>query len=304
MLAPAGPAAEIISRLWWGMFSFFTLVLVVVVALWIYALRRQKSTSDEARAHKIHLRWIIGGGILLPLSTVTVLLAFGIPAGQQVLLLPDEKPAMAIEVVGHRWWWEVRYPDANVVTANEFVLPVDHTAEVHLTTADVIHSFWIPRLNGKVDLVPGREHLLRLRASTTGPMRGQCAEFCGTGHAHMVLDVNVLPQAEFDAWLQRRQQPVQVPPEHAAAAEAFTENCGQCHRVAGVSDGNAAPDLTNVGARRLLGITRRSDQQVSIQQWLRRHPTYLEGGATPDHRLIAADQHQTIAAWLETLGND
>lgn len=304
-LDPAGPAANTIAGLWWGMLGFFSLVLCVVVSLWIYASRRKPQIVDEAQQQRIHRRWIIGGGIILPLSTVLVLLTFGIPAGQQILPLPVvDEDALQVEVTGHRWWWQVRYPSGEVITANEFYLPLNQPVDVQLTTADVIHSFWIPRLNGKIDLVPGRTHTQRLRASRAGPMRGQCAEFCGSGHAHMVLQVQVLPAAEFEAWLQARSQPVAVAAEHAEAAQAFAEHCGDCHRIAGVSDGAGAPDLTHVGSRRLLGVTQHHQQRISVLQWLRSHPTFLEGGSTPDHRLIAAHKHPKIAAWLETLSND
>lgn len=304
ILDPAGPSALIISRLWWGMFSFFTLVLIVVCALWIYAMRRQSSPKGEEHARRVHNRWIIGGGILLPLISVVVILFFGIPVGQEVRAEPENgPPGIRVEVVGHRWWWEIRYPDAGVVTANEFYLPAGEPVDVYVTTADVIHSFWVPRLSGKIDLVPGRTHHIRLQAESAGPMRGQCAEFCGQGHAHMVLDVQAVAATEFDAWLQARQQPVAVPERHEEAVQAFRDHCGECHRIAGVSQGSGGPDLSNVGARRLLGI-RNSDAPRTIEQWLSSHPTFLEGGSSPNHRLLAADDHKKIAAWLETLGND
>lgn len=304
-LNPAGPSALIISWLWWGMFSFFTLVLLVVVALWIYAMRRQSDVPDLARAKRVNARWIIGGGVILPLTTVIVLLVVGIPAGQRVLSLPaSEQTPLVVEVVGHRWWWEIRYPDADVVIANQLYLPVDQPVDFYVTTEDVIHAFWVPRLGGKIDLIPGRTNHLRLQAFDTGTMRGQCAEFCGAGHAHMVLDVEVLEVADFEAWLQRRQQPVEVPAVHKDAARAFTDHCGHCHTVTGVSSGASAPDLTDVGARRLLGSGIRQGEHPTIERWLNTHPTFIKGGSTPDHRLLAEDEHSKIAAWLETLGND
>lgn len=305
ILDPAGSSALIISRLWWGMFAFFSLVLIAVCALWIYAMRRKGSALSEEHARRVHNRWIIGGGILLPLVSVVVILLFGIPAGQKVRAGPETgTPGLRVEVVGHRWWWEIRYPDASVITANEFYLPVGKPVDVYVTTADVIHSFWVPRLSGKIDLVPGRTHHIRLQANTAGPMRGQCAEFCGSGHAHMVLDVHAVSQQEFDAWLNARQQPVAVAEQHQQAAGAFGEHCGNCHHIAGLSEGGAAPALSNVGDRRLLGVQLQGAEALSIEQWLSVHPTYLIGGASPDHRLIAPDQHKKIAAWLETLGND
>lgn len=304
ILDPAGPSALIISWLWWGMFSFFTLVFVIVVTLWIYAMRKGSQVPDSARARVIHNRWIIGGGIILPLTTVTVLLAVGIPAGQRVLLLPpSEQAPLRVDVVGHRWWWEIRYPDADVIIANQLYVPVNRPLDFHVTTADVIHSFWVPRLGRKIDMVPGRVHQVSLLASSVGTMRGQCAEFCGTGHAHMVLDVEVLEADAFESWLQQRQQPIDVPAEYAAAADAFRDHCGDCHRVAGISTGTSAPDLSDVGARRLLGAGMRSED-LNVGQWLATHPTFVKESSTLDHSQLAVTERSEIAAWLETLGND
>lgn len=304
-LDPIGPAASIISWLWWGMFSFFTLVLVVVVCLWIYAMGRKSSAPNEAHAKRVHRRWLVGGGLILPLFSVTVILAVGIPAGQRVASLPSQGQApLRVEVVAHQWWWEVRYPDAEVVIANQFYLPVDQTVDIYVTSPDVIHSFWVPRLGGKIDVIPGRTNHLRLQASDTGIMRGQCAEFCGVGHAHMVLDVEVLTAQSFDSWLQQRQQPIEVPAEHRAAAEMFAESCGHCHAVTGVTTGASAPDLSDVGERRLLGAGRRHKERIDVERWLATHPTFVEGASAPDHRKLAVDERGRIAAWLETLGND
>lgn len=305
ILDPAGPSAQIIAQLWWGMFSFFTLVVLVVVALWIYAMRRKHREVSPDAARAIHKRWLLGGGILLPAVSVITILAFGIPAGQKMLLLPntDESP-LRVEAIAHRWWWEFRYPDLGITTANQLYLPVDVPIDVYGTSRDVIHAFWIPRLGGKIDLVPGRINTRRLRASTTGSMRGQCTEFCGSGHAHMIFAAEIVSANEFDTWQQRRQQPVTIPDQHADAVATFQDSCGNCHTVSGISEGDSAPDLTEVGNRRLLGAGLQRDQVVSIEQWLSSHPTLSQGGDTPDHREMVPDQRTQIAAWLETLGDD
>lgn len=304
-LDPAGPSAQIIAYLWWGMFSFFTLVLLVVVALWIYAMRRKPRELTPDAARTLHKRWLLGGGIVLPAVSVITILAFGIPAGQTILLLPEsDQPPLRVEVIAHRWWWEFRYPELGITTANQLYLPVDVPIDIHGTATDVIHAFWVPRLGGKIDLVPGRTNRLRLQAATTGSMRGQCTEFCGSGHAHMIFAVEIVDADQFDAWQQRRQRPVVVPEQHANAVAPFQENCGSCHTVTGISEGQGAPDLTEIGNRRLLGAGLQRNQQLSVEQWLSRHPTLSQGGDTPDHRQMVPDQRTRIAAWLETLGND
>lgn len=202
-LAPAGPSARIAADLWWGMVIAATVVLLVVVALWVHAIYRSPRDQDEAVTRRIGRRWIIGGGILLPGVSIAVLLAFGIPLGQRMQVLPgDGDPPLRIEVTGHRWWWEFHYPDHDVTSIDRLVIPAGQTIEFHVGSADVIHGFWIPRLGGKIDALPGRINVLRLRADEPGQFRGQCAEFCGAEHAHMVFAVEALDRAAFDAWLE------------------------------------------------------------------------------------------------------
>ena len=158
--------ARDVANVWWAMFGFSVVVLVVVSALWIYAMLRQPRTHSAEEAKRINRRWIIGGGLVLPTVSIVALLAFGIPTGRSMLPLPVEgEQPLRVQVIGHQWWWEVRYPESGVVTANQFILPIDRPVDVEVTSADVIHSFWVPRLGGKLDMVPGRTNTLRLQVS-------------------------------------------------------------------------------------------------------------------------------------------
>nr|WP_256504405.1 cytochrome c oxidase subunit II [Gilvimarinus xylanilyticus] len=301
-LDPAGPGAGIIAWLWWGMFAFFTLVLILVTGLWLYAMKRRAPEPDEQQATRLTNRWIIGGGIILPLLSITVLLAAGIPAGQYILTLPDDKrDPLRIDAHAHRWWWGFYYPESDITTGNRLVIPVDTPIDVYGHTNNVIHAFWVPRLGGKIDVVPGRVNKIRLRASKTGTLRGQCAEFCGTGHAHMVFEVEVLSQQAFKHWQERQQLPVKIQPQHTQAAEAFQTYCGDCHRVRGVSDGANGPDLSDIAGRRLSHMQSRQKKPLSIAQWLEKpHPRF----ATEPSPILAEINPQTlerIATWLETL---
>jgi cytochrome c oxidase subunit 2 len=205
-LSPAGPSAHAIAGLWWGMFGFSALILLAVVALWLYAMwRKPQPLIDADEAERINLRWIIGGGLVLPVASLTVLLAYGIPMGYRMLPLPlAGQTPLRIEVTGHRWWWEVRYPGTDIVLKNELHLPAGSPVDMHVTSADVIHSFWIPRLAGKLDMIPGRTNVLRLQADAPGRFRGECAEFCGVGHAGMTLAVQAHTPQDFQAWLEAR----------------------------------------------------------------------------------------------------
>jgi cytochrome c oxidase subunit II len=188
------------------MFAGFSLVLVAVSSLWLYAMLREPDTGDEARTRRIQNRWIVGGGIALPVASITVLLALGIPAGHSMLPLPpDEGEALEIRVIAHQWWWEVVYPEWGISLVDELHIPAGSPVDVHLSSADVIHSFWVPRLGGKLDAVPGRTHVLRIQADEPGSYRGQCAEFCGTGHAHMHFMVIAHAPGDFEAWQREAQ---------------------------------------------------------------------------------------------------
>jgi len=191
------------ADLWWGMVAVSALVLLAVVGLWLRALYRTPREQDEATLRRIGRRWIIGGGIILPSVSIAVLLAFGIPLGHRMLPLPvTGAQPLRIEVTGHQWHWQFRYPDHGIDSRDRLVIPAGRAIDFHVGSADVIHSFWIPRLGGKIDAIPGRTNVLRLRADQPGQLRGQCAEFCGAGHAHMAFAVVVLDAAAFDAWLE------------------------------------------------------------------------------------------------------
>lgn len=204
-LDPAGPAATSVAWLWWAMFGFSTVVLIAVTALWLYAIKRQapEEESEPAHAQKIQNRWVLWGGFALPVGSITLLLAFGIPIGHSMLpLTPDDGGALRIEVTGHQWWWEVNYPDSDIALTDEVHIPANTPVDIHLASNDVIHSFWVPRLAGKVDMIPGRTNVLRLEADEAGTYRGTCAEFCGVGHAHMQFTVTAHEPDAFSDWKQ------------------------------------------------------------------------------------------------------
>jgi len=203
MLQPAGPAAREVAALWWGMLAVAVVVLAGVVGLWLYAIHRQPAAEERIG----HGHWIVGGGVLLPLVSIVVLLAFGIPAGHRMLPLPPEDgEVVVVQVTGHMWWWEVRYPETDIRLVDELHIPAGVPVDVVLESADVIHSFWVPQLGGKLDLIPGQTNVLRLEAERAGTYRGHCAEFCGVGHAEMRFVVHAHEPDDFAAWLAEAQR--------------------------------------------------------------------------------------------------
>lgn len=193
-LDPAGPAAAEIAGLWWVMFWGATAILAGVTALALYAACR-----DPARRKQVSPRLlVIGGGLVFPIAVLAALLLYGIRAGHSLLPLPTDEDVWQVEVTGHRWWWDVVHPDVGEGprrATNVLYVPVGRPVDVHLRAADVIHGFWVPRLGGKLDAIPGITNVIRLRADKPGIYRGQCAEFCGREHARMSLHVEALDEA-------------------------------------------------------------------------------------------------------------
>lgn len=199
-LDPAGSSARSAAWLWWGMLALLGTIMLVVFALWFIAVRRAPS-GTEADAGRTARWWIVGGGLVLPITAMVLILAFGIPMGQRMLPLPvADGEALRIDVTARQWQWRVTYPGTGLLLADEVHMPVDTPVDLHLTSDDVVHSFWVPRLGGKLDTIPGHTNVLRLQADEPGIYRGQCAEFCGLGHAHMQFRVIVHSEEDFRRW--------------------------------------------------------------------------------------------------------
>ncbi|MCG7577423.1 MULTISPECIES: cytochrome c oxidase subunit II [unclassified Halomonas] len=309
ILDPAGPAARDVRLIWWVMLVFATVVLVGVTVVWLYAFKPHNVERTPAQERRIARRWIIGGGLVLPIASITALLTFGVPAGQRMLPLPLDEPPEVIEVIGHQWWWEVRYPGAEggeVVTANQLVMPAGEPVDFHVSGADVIHAFWVPRLGGKIDMLPGRVNKIRLEADEPAVFGAQCAELCGVGHAHMHLYVEAVPRDDFEAWLAARQEATLSElatrdSTHDDARDAFMTHCASCHRVAGVSEGGVGPNLSDVGSRTTLGAGAMAMEEGAVSQWLQRHQALKPGNKMPTHNDIDTDTLDALGAWLETL---
>jgi cytochrome c oxidase subunit 2 len=197
----------------------------------------------------------------------------------------------------------VRYGDSQVITANEIHIPVGETVAVRLRSDNVIHSFWVPALSGKLDLVPGRTNTLLLRADRPGTYRGQCAEYCGLQHAHMAFLVVAESRAEFAAWLVRQQQPAPTPidPTLAVGQAAFIQHCGQCHTVRGTdARGITGPDLTHIASRRTLAAGTLPNTSAHLGRWVARAQSIKPGSLMPDMTLETAEL-QHIQAYLMSL---
>ncbi|MBA4142598.1 MAG: cytochrome c oxidase subunit II [Nitrosospira sp.] len=299
-LDPKGVAARAIYEAWWVMFLGSLVILSLVMAMALYALL--KNPDHRWRIGSSTL--IIGGGVALPVITITALLTYGVQLGDRLTSPPGD--ALKIEVTGKQWWWEVRYPDKeSVVTANEILIPAGRAVQVELTTEDVIHSFWVPNLAGKKDLIPGKVNKLLLQADEPGVFRGQCAEFCGSQHARMAFFVIAKTPEEFERWqmLQRQVSRLPVNPVLARGRDAFlSASCGECHTIRGTSArGTRGPDLTHVGSRRTIGAGMLETSADNIGIWIVDNQRIKFNDRIPAYPKLDRDTVREIATYLESL---
>ena len=310
VLSPAGIQASSIHALWVLMLSVCTVVFVAVLtALLIAVLRGNHRRSDQPSASPAErtLTKYVGVAVGLTVVTLIALLVASVWAGRSVASLRAES-ALSIDVAGHQWWWEIQYEDAvarrRVMSANEIHIPTNRPVVLKVTSRDVIHSFWVPNLQGKRDLIPGYTTALWLQASRSGVFRGQCAEFCGMQHAHMAFDVVAESEEEFTRWLDAMRQPGRDPPDATArkGRDVFMQTrCAVCHTIRG-SDaaGQTAPDLTHIASRRTLGAGSLPNTPDNLANWIR-DPQRVKPGNQMPPNLLADDDLHALVAYLETL---
>lgn len=299
-LRPAGVDADRAAWLTWIMSIGAIVIWAAVVALGWYFGRPHAEAPDRRRDWWL----IVVGGVIVPLVVLTTLLVFGLRELPAYLARAPEG-SLVVDVVGKQWWWDVRYHPAGgdeVITANEIRLPVGEPVQFRLASDNVIHSFWIPALGGKMDMIPGRLTYLRLQPTRTGVFLGTCAEYCGTAHALMRLQVVVMEPEAFRAWL-RTQASDAVAPDDATAArggEAFvTHGCGACHRVRGtVANGGIGPDLTHVAGRRALGAGIRQMSPAELRQWVANASAVKPGVHMPRFDMLPPADLDALAAYL------
>jgi len=287
-----------------------TAVFITVLAALIIGLvrgTRNRSRNDAVPVSDKTLTTGVGVAVGLTVAILITLLLASVWTGRQNASL-HASSAVTIAITGHQWWWEIQYEDAipsrRVVTANELHIPTNRPVVLKVTSRDVIHSFWVPNLQGKRDLIPGYTTALWLHAGRSGVFRGQCAEFCGMQHAHMALDVVAESDREFDGWLDAMRQSGRDPPEPAArrGRDVFMQaRCAGCHTIRGTeAAGQIAPDLTHIATRSTLGAGTLPNTPENMAAWIRDPQRVKPGNQMPPNPLAAADL-QALVAYLETL---
>jgi cytochrome c oxidase subunit 2 len=297
-LVTAGRDAAHIAELFNVMTIGSLMVWVAVVVIAIYTIRVGESHSQ----HSANLL-ILGGGVVAPIVVLGALIAYGMPLVPTVLKRGAES-GFAIHVTAKQWWWRVQYrtPEGLIETANELRLPVGDRVELELASPDVIHSFWVPSLAGKMDMIPGRLTRLALEPTQTGTFRGACAEYCGASHALMAFSVVVMEPAAFRAWLAAQRQPAQTPTDPLAVRgeAAFMANgCTACHAIRGTpAAGLIGPDLTHVGSRSRLAAETLPNDREALVRWIGQADRIKPGVHMPTFRALRTDDLSALAAYL------
>jgi cytochrome c oxidase subunit 2 len=304
VLDPAGPGAAGLHLLFWVFVAICGTVWLLVVLVAAFAvLRRNRSTGAQSE-RKAGI--MVGAAVAMTVVIITgfTLASFAATRGMSTT---DPDP-LVIQVRAYQWWWQITYPNAQpsrrFITANEIHLPVGRPVRIELSAEDVIHSFWIPNLGGKQDLIPGRENVLTLTAGRAGLYRGQCAEFCGLQHAHMAFIVIAEPQAEFDSWREAQLAAAHMPvsdEERRGRAILETRACGACHTVRGTAAaGTLGPDLTHVWSRQTIAAGMLPTTRGALAAWIADPQTIKPGNNMPLVPLSAEDL-QAVTAYLVTL---
>jgi cytochrome c oxidase subunit 2 len=304
-LTPHGAQAAEIAHLSWILFAGGGLILLAVTAATFVAI----CGSAAMRRFLARDRMVVAAGIFFPAVVLTVLLFVGVALMPSSARAPADKPGtVPIAVAGEQWWWRVTYRGSAatpVASANEIRIPIGRDVLFMLSSADVIHSFWVPSLGGKVDMIPGRQTRLRVHATRPGVLRGPCAEYCGGPHALMALQVTAMPADEFDAWLIREQDDAAQPAndtERQGQELFIASGCGACHTVRGhAATGSIGPDLTHLGSRRSIGADTLPLSRDNLIRFIAHGQGVKPGNKMPEFRIFTDAQREALAAYLMSL---
>jgi cytochrome c oxidase subunit II len=311
-LDPAGPAATRILDLFWLFAGVCGVVYLLVIAALVWAVVRRRARGGAAEPYpeagvERRLGRVVGGavGVTVVILAVFVVASFATDRSLARLAEPED---LQIQVIGHQWWWEVRYehglPSRSFTTANEIHIPVGRTVRVRLSSPDVIHSFWVPNLHGKTDLIPGLDNETMLRADRAGVYRGQCAEYCGLQHAHMGLLVIADEPDAFGAWYERQLKPATEPAgdiERRGRDLFLASSCVMCHRIRGTLAGaTVGPDLTHLASRQTLAAGTLPNTRGHLGAWIA-DPQHIKPGTNMPIPGIDGSALNPLVSYLSSL---
>lgn len=312
-LSPQGTAASHIASLWWLMFALAAATFLLVLGLLLAAIFRNRRSTNEtppdSRDGDTGRSWVIRGGIILPFIVLAIVFGYTIYT-LAIVENPQDKAALQIKVTAQRWWWRVEYSDPDVTTANEIHIPVGVPVQIQLNSTDVIHSFWVPQLHGKMDVIPPLTNFITLEADQPGVYRGECAEFCGLQHATMGFMVVAQSKDDFDKWLQAQSQDATTPDDPVAqkGQQIFLKaGCDYCHAIQGLdtqsivaSKPDLGPDLTHLNSRLTIVGASLTNNTGNLAGWIMDAQHIKEGSDMPRISLSSQDL-QALLAYLQTL---
>ena len=302
-LNPQGSHAAVVAEMTWVLLAGGAAIFALVIALAAYALFARREHASRMREDWL----IVAGGIVFPVVVLSALLVYSLVRAAAIDNGGESTP-VRIEVTGEQWWWRVRYLDArgtvDFATANEIRIPVGRAVTIELRSSDVLHSFWVPSLAGKLDVIPGRVNRLRISADRAGTLRGQCAEYCGGPHAWMAFYVVVEDPERFDAWAsaQRTHAVPARDPQAVRGEQLFMSHCAACHAVRGTSAaGDRGPDLTHVASRGTLAAGALPNNAGTLAAWIAESQRIKPGNLMPSFREFALEDLHALASYLHGL---
>ncbi len=304
---PASPPANEIRDLAWLVLWICAGIFIIVEGVLVWTIVRYRKRLRDAGepmqvfgSNPIELAWTV-----IPTIIVFVLALATLRTIREVQLTEPPKGALIVEVIGHQWWWEYRMPtkagDGTIVFANELVVPIGRPVWLTLRSADVVHSWWVPRLNGKTDVIPNHTNHTWFQADAAQTFLGQCAEYCGTQHANMLLTVKAVDEDSFEAWRDAQSRPAIDESSVAAGKAIFLDlACMNCHAVDGVSDGSFGPNLTHLMSRSTIGAGVAALTPETLRQWVA-NPQDLKVGCNMPSLNLDSNQLDLVVAYLLTL---
>jgi cytochrome c oxidase subunit 2 len=307
MFNPQGPAARRIADLGSLLIGICLIVYVVVLAVAAWSLLRRRQAADDSEQTTARLGTIVTAAVAVTAAILVTLTGLSAAAGRG-LTSPTSTYAVTVDVIGHQWWWDFQYrsdkPQEFVTTPNELHVPVGVPVVLRAQSRDVIHSFWVPNLQGKRDLIPGQITTTWIQADRAGIYRGQCAEFCGHQHAKMAFTVVAEPMDAFQQWLQRQRRPAADPtgePERRGREVFMQSTCVTCHTIRGTDAGaHVGPELTHVGSRPTIAAGTLPNSLEHLRMWVANPPSIKPGTRMPPHGLSPED-FDAVIAYLRSL---
>ena len=303
-----GYVGDRVAALGWMLLIVASVVVLAMTVLVVVGVWR-RGTRDPAPVERrgAGLRWVVIGGVVVPSIALTAVFV-ATAVTQAAVAAPASPPALTVRVIGHQWWWEVRYLDRSpslvVTTANEIHIPVGRPVRFEVVAGDVIHSFWVPQLGGKTDLIPGQTNVTWLEADRPGIYRGQCAEYCGAEHAKMALAVVAESPGQFSTWLDDQRAPARSPTDsdQAAGAAVFaTRACSACHTIAGTpAQGRLGPDLTHLAGREMIAAGTLPNNRGSLAGWIA-DPQTIKPGTLMPRVPLESGELQVLITYLQSL---